>query len=352
MKNDLVVFSSDWHGDGVTAGSERFRDVFAVGEYIVDWAIEQKARAFVFGGDLSDPDSSLVHAALGAFSRLMKRLDDAGVLVWIVPGNHDVNEDSRGSTIYDGLDPWMRVARDPRALEGLPRATLALPYVPRARGYDPAAFVAAASPAPGDGTEFAYVVGHLNAEGATIGSESADFLRGRDVFWPTKALRERFPNAKLIGAHYHKPHEHDGITFGGAPAVLTFGEEGNKPRFLALRAADVESVEVPLRFVRPVVTVRTIADVDVVSGGGGATDSLVRVCSSDPAVMARAHERGIESVVPGPIESPDSAPAAQPGALDFEATARDIASRWADKSPAFNAAVTELVGGVLEQGRT
>ena len=69
MPNREVVVSSDWHWDARTGGVSRFLDATSVARYITDWAVARQVQAFVFLGDLCDPDSACVHRALGEFAK-------------------------------------------------------------------------------------------------------------------------------------------------------------------------------------------------------------------------------------------------------------------------------------------
>lgn len=347
MSNGIVI-TSDWHLDGRTAGAPRFDDVDRAGWHVVERASADDVDALLFLGDLCDPDSACVHRAVGAFATMCGMLREKKKRVIVVPGNHDVVEDEAGSTIYDGLAPWVEVVRSPLLLTVAGVTMFVLPYVPRSRSYDPAAEVENEA-----FDEVQLVVGHLNADGVQIGSESSDFLRGRDVFWPHVAIRKRWPNALMVGGHYHGPQtsEH-GITFVGSTTVLTFGEEGHVPRYLVARAAKrsgkvptVESVPMPAELVRRVVTVRTAEDAAGVGEG-----ELVRVCSKDAAVTEAVSQRAPLSLCPGPVEAEDAAPATS-NTADYEATALELAEHWGEAEGPVRAAVVEVVKGVLEQAR-
>ena len=79
------------------------------------------------------------------------------------------------------------------------------------------------------------ILGHLDIEGATPGSEITEMPRGKEVFWPTKAIAEYMPEAICLGGHIHSKgvYERDGVKIHvvGSLSRLTFGEENLTPGY-------------------------------------------------------------------------------------------------------------------------
>jgi hypothetical protein len=78
------------------------------------------------------------------------------------------------------------------------------------------------------------VIGHLSLSGAKMGSESADMARGRAIEWPIAAIKEYWPDAIMVGGHYHRQQTCNGVIFPGSLARLGFDEETNEPGYLIL----------------------------------------------------------------------------------------------------------------------
>lgn len=235
----IVVVTSDWHGDWSTSGLHRYADVSSAARRVVDETIAMNADLFVFLGDACDPDSQRVHLATEILTDAAARLYHAGVPSrWLV-GNHDVVEDGTGAHtlcalrgMATGLGDGVVEVYDRPAVEVFGNVTLvALPYVAAAAAYSPREFVESV---PATRVGPVIVVGHLMIEGITAGSESVDMPRGRDVWFPREAVRERWPNAVCLNGHYHEAQTFEGIVIPGSLERLTHGEESNEPGFVVV----------------------------------------------------------------------------------------------------------------------
>jgi DNA repair exonuclease SbcCD nuclease subunit len=223
-----AIISSDWHLDWITAGFPRYDEIDAAIDQSVDCAIKMPGASplYLFGGDLTDPDNLRCHAALAKAVQVAQRLNDGGVSSLWITGNHDVIEDGSGHHTLMALQhiPGVTVADSPELYGDV----FCLPFTPTSHSYDPDDIVRLAH-ARGDDPKV--VLGHLNVEGIVPGSETTQMPRGRDVFWPLDALKECWPNATLIGGHYHERQNYKGINIIGSLARLAFGEEDNDPAF-------------------------------------------------------------------------------------------------------------------------
>lgn len=247
-----LLISSDWHPDRVTAGISRFDEVQAAVDVTVAQAVEHCVDAYLWLGDLCDPGGMRSYRAIAMLMRAVIRLNSHGIDFVGITGNHDVIDDGSGSSV---LTPLKELTLDdvfivdaPRMVELYTRSgevqtlktlkVLCLPFTPRSHSYDPEEVVAQCEEAD-------IVMGHLNIEGITPGSETTDMPRGREVFFPYKSVRNKFPNALLLNGHYHKGtvwkgkagRFKQGITIPGSLARLTFGEEHIMPRYLIVEAS-------------------------------------------------------------------------------------------------------------------
>jgi DNA repair exonuclease SbcCD nuclease subunit len=251
-----ILATSDWHGDHITQGVRRFDELQTAVREIVDIAIEEEVDAFIFGGDLCDPDSgSCVFRVVRMALEAANRLNDARIPNYWLVGNHDVIEDGSGDTTLDpllalqceGLDT--KVIRDPELFshsmirKSHEYAFLALPFTPTTRNYDAAKWVTEKL-APNKTGEHRVsfgkgiiVLGHLSVPGVQPGEETTEMPRGRDVEFPIQALADSGrPIACVIHGHYHRQQTlelpHIGKCFiPGSLAQLTFSEEGKQSGF-------------------------------------------------------------------------------------------------------------------------
>lgn len=232
-----ILVSSDWHLDSVTAGVERFNDLKAAVWELYHFAKAERVDLFMFLGDLCDPDTSRAYRAMAFSIEVALTFADDGIpSIWIT-GNHDVIEDGHGSSTLLPLHKAVAcrnvtvVDRPMPVVQHMPINLIALPYTPRSHNYDPEAYVRGLE-TKRITTEPTVIAAHLNIEGIGPGSETTDLPRGRDVFLPVAAIRERWPDAIVLNGHYHKRQTFNGVHIPGSLERLTFGEEENEPGYL------------------------------------------------------------------------------------------------------------------------
>lgn len=236
MKPTHVYVTSDWHGDWLTDGQWRLKDLEQQTDALLD-AIERDEGAmqiFVFLGDLSNPYSRHVHHAVAHGVRVACRLNQLGVPNYWLVGNHDIIEDDKVShtllelkAIEDQLT--LVIDRPTHSRFGANAEAIWLPYTSPRNNYSPAEFV---SNVKGLGLK-RLIFGHLNIEGITAGSETTSMARGRDVFWPFDAIANAgWGDALWFNGHYHEAQTFRGIHIPGALLRLCHGEEQNNPGYL------------------------------------------------------------------------------------------------------------------------
>lgn len=240
----LLVHTGDWHVDRKTLGVARRHEVEQAAVETVQYAVQKRAAAWVFTGDLCDPeDGAEVERAIAFAIGLARWLDDEGIdSVWM-PGNHDVFHNGTGRSVLTPLTTIGRrrvlVAEWPKEVRPGGIRLLALPYCSDTgpHRYEPVEAVRGYRSAPGVREDGRIVVAtHLSFEGAQLGEESREMARGRDVQFP---WQECDPRWTIIGGHYHRRQVIEGpggrrAFICGAPARLTFGEASNVPAFTAL----------------------------------------------------------------------------------------------------------------------
>lgn len=235
-----IVASSDWHLDQSTAGVDRYDDVCRAIDVSVHAAIDMDADAYLMCGDLTDPNTVRSHRAVAKAIEVQGTLQLARIEPLFVAGNHDVIEDGSGMTTMSPLaatgrgwvfeQPTMRQLSLKRA-----KATvIALPFTATSHDYDPDAFIRKCAESGDFDNRPVLIVGHLNLEGISPGSETTDMPRGRNVYWPMDAINECFPDATVIGGHYHTPQEYKGVTIIGSMVRLRFDERDNTPGYIVV----------------------------------------------------------------------------------------------------------------------
>lgn len=241
-----MVCTSDWHPDQSTAGVDRYEDVAAAVNVSVEAALDMKADAYLMCGDLTDPNTVRAHRAVALATDAQTRLVRGGVVPLWLPGNHDVIEDGSGMSTMESLrycspDGIDHVMKEPGCFvfqnaKGHTQAhVIHLPFTPSSHPYDPDALVRELADSDREWDAMPVIVcGHLNVEGISAGSETTEMPRGRDVFWPLDALAECFPNAVLVGGHYHAPQNFKGLEIIGSLVRLRFDERNNELGYMVL----------------------------------------------------------------------------------------------------------------------
>ncbi len=250
------LLSSDWHVDATTAGVERFEDLDAYVEKLLERLDVGDIDVFVFLGDAFDPGSPHESRWASKFARAARAINERTRIgsIWLA-GNHDVLEisekgipvttlstikamtDNNGDTFINSSGV-LRVVELPECIEvgvGDKRvAVLALPYVARSvmsgtpyAEAEASAFDLARAIGNDDGPVL--VFGHLSFNGMTPGSE-AEMLRGRDVMFPLEQVLQLRPTFVANG-HYHAREviNRGGLTIQivGSPMPFTFGERAD-----------------------------------------------------------------------------------------------------------------------------
>lgn len=230
-----LVVVSDTHWDARTAGVPRFAEVDGAYRRAARHAIEVKADAFVHLGDSFDPDAGPVgYRALATIAECSLALGRVGIETLVLAGNHCVIEDSRvgiRSVVSPLCELGVRVFDEPGFFNLKGTLFLALPFTPSWAPYSPldwaAKFVERTEGKRG------VVLGHLDLEGVTAGSEASDFARGRDVFWPLDFLAPLSRKYLLLGGHIHRRQVYRGVHIVGSLCRLAFGEdEVSEPGFI------------------------------------------------------------------------------------------------------------------------
>lgn len=239
-----LVVCSDAHLDYVTAGVSRFEEIERAMRAAAHHAVRVKADAFVFAGDLSDPDSgSATLRAISAACEIARWLaENETVAIWLV-GNHDVTHDGYGtstlSPIGEGVISQPRRVYDAKwshDLICLPHCTEPVDYAEHLRSLTK----------PGQPN---IVISHLTVSGIGPGEETTEMPRGAERLLPIVMIEELAQTTCVIQGHYHAGGRyhlkdgkaHEGSRAGciplyvvGSLARLTFGEEQNAPSFFEL----------------------------------------------------------------------------------------------------------------------
>lgn len=248
-----MVVVSDLHLDKTTLGVSRKPEVELALQQATEHAIATRADAFVFLGDLADPDSrGATLKAIDVVCKAALRLSRARIMsIWIA-GNHDVEEDGSGATTLTPLlglesassDDWVLdhgaeeapifIAEGPRLIPVIDAQILCLPYTAVSRTYDPAVVAESAFQKGGP----VIVAAHLMIPGIVPGSETTEMPRGRAVTFP---VRETTQAVVRMNGHYHLRQDFDPgdggapIHIPGAPVPFAFGEEGNPSAFSVIK---------------------------------------------------------------------------------------------------------------------
>lgn len=225
--------------DPETGLESRLTDFLNTFDYIINKAIEEKVGAFIFAGDAyktRDPSPTQQRG----FGEKIRRIVKAGVPVLMVVGNHDTpNAEGKANTldIYSALEMenvW--VSRHPEFIN-LPTRSgnlqiITAPWLQRGDFKTlgdklPAMYAKIKSDQP------AVLVGHLEVEGASFGSEKGLAILN-DVTIPLSLLTDRRLSYVALG-HIHKYqvlNKDPLVIYPGSPDRIDFGEEKDDKGFI------------------------------------------------------------------------------------------------------------------------
>jgi DNA repair exonuclease SbcCD nuclease subunit len=228
-----ILHTSDWHLDAVTVGMRRIDDLKAAVQRTVDIAIEKKVDAYVFHGDLADPDcGSILVRVLAIAIDTALALAHADIPSFWIAGNHDVIEDGSGLTT---LHPLAQLRSKVHVYEA-PEIVMwdedceivFLPFTSRTALYDANEFMQR-HPFT-EGVKRRMVFGHCTGlDGVVIGSESRDMARGAELPFPIAECRRQDVTLCVTGHWHRQQRTPDGVYIPGTLERLRFDEEGNAP---------------------------------------------------------------------------------------------------------------------------
>lgn len=225
--------------DPETGLESRLVDFLKTFDFIVDTAIKEEVDAVLFAGDAYKSRDPTPTQQRG-FGERIKRLAKNHMPVILVVGNHDTpNADGKANTldIYSALEiENVFVCRKPQFLNINTKSgnlqIIAIPWLQKEKyktiGEELVSFYEKRNK-----KDPAVLVGHLEVEGASFGSEKGLAITN-DVTVPLSLLTERRLAYVALG-HIHKHQklsENPLVVYAGSPERIDFGEEKEDKGFV------------------------------------------------------------------------------------------------------------------------
>lgn len=227
--------------DPETGLETRLLDFLNTLDFMVDYAIKEKIDAFIFAGDAyktRDPSPTQQRG----FGGRIKRIAKAGIPVVMVVGNHDTpNAEGKANTldIYSALEidnVW--VSRKPEFIK-IPTKSgelqvITAPWLHKA-DFKTLGENLLSKYEKIDPSNPAILVGHLEVEGASMGSEKGLAI-ANDVTIPLSLLTDRRLSYVALG-HIHKYQElakTPPVIYSGSPERIDFGEAKEEKGFVVV----------------------------------------------------------------------------------------------------------------------
>jgi len=219
--------------DPTTGLESRLIDFFNTLDFIIDYAIKEQVDAVIFAGDAyktRDPSPTQQRG----FGERIKRVPKAGIPLIMVVGNHDTpNAEGKANTldIYSALEVENMWVSRKSELINIPTKSgnlqvITAPWLQKSDfkslGADLPHFYSKINPA-----EAAILVGHLEVEGASMGSEKGLAIIN-DATIPLSLLTDKRLSYVALG-HIHKyqnlnPSDNPPVIYSGSPERIDFGE--------------------------------------------------------------------------------------------------------------------------------
>lgn len=230
--------------DPETGLESRLVDFFRTFDSIIDCALDQIVDAVLFAGDMYKTRDPSPTQQRGVSERI-KRLTKAGIPLVLVVGNHDTpSSDGKANTldIYSALEvDNVTVIRTPQLINLATKSgdlqIIGLPWLHKVNfkllGEKISSMYEKLKP-----DSPSIVVGHLEVEGASFGSEKGLALSS-DLTTPLSLLTDRRLSYVALG-HIHK-HQvlstNPPVVYSGSPERIDFGEEKEKKGFILVEIA-------------------------------------------------------------------------------------------------------------------
>ena len=239
---DLHIGMSNYSKlDPETGLDSRLIDFLNTFDLMVNTAIKEEVDVFLLAGDAyktRDPSPTQQKG----FGQRLKKLTKAGIPVILVVGNHDTpNAEGKANTldIYSALEVdnvW--VSRSPEFLK-IPTKSgvlqvITAPWLHKAEFKDLGEKLLSHYEKI-DSTSPAIVVGHLEVEGSSMGSEKGLAI-GSDVTVPLSLLTDRRLSYVALG-HIHKHQilsQNPPVVYSGSPERIDFGEAKEEKGFIII----------------------------------------------------------------------------------------------------------------------
>lgn len=238
-----LVWISDTHLDLTTDSIDRNEEIESVIMFAVRHAVKIHAHYFVFGGDVFDGNPS--DEAVSVLIRALNVLCEAGIIVWVMDGNHE--KKSRGKASYlhfvQDLKPyknlfWVHDIKTVKVFKGtyfsffphVNKATIPEPFrVPQ----DYVEHRAEKIIKKFDFFWQHFVFSHLNVRGVIPGTEE-HMLKKSEVYLPdqfhTKSYIDK-PFPTVLNGHIHSASKSGWVNIIGSPIFVSFGEKDKEKYF-------------------------------------------------------------------------------------------------------------------------
>jgi len=250
------IFTSDFHLGVTTDGLDRTDEIYSVIKYIFVYAINEKCKFIVLGGDLfnhNNPSETLIALIIN----LLDFLNHKGITVYIYPGNHDSFQSGKRRSCLEYIKELqayknIKLITDIRCIKVFETEYdnvyfTFLPYLNKAhidkkyknpQEYFDKKCKTILKRIPPKATH--YVFSHLNVKNHMPGSEEI-FLKKVDIYIP-ECLSEERPGQYLpivINAHLHTRQKINNINIIGSPAFCDFGEKEIHKYFVEINVSSL-----------------------------------------------------------------------------------------------------------------
>ena len=247
-----VAATGDIHVGLTVEELDRSEEALAALECFVDWCVKHKPTLAEIGGDIFDYNHPL-SAHVAAVMRLLRKLDDAGIQVVVMMGNHDAIADLEqlwaGRPLQEAGYTNIRFATEPCVLDlGANQWLMCLPHVTKTmamnKGFKtPQDFIETWARQTLDKWKGLplIVCCHMNIWCAKTGTETM-MLRQSDLQLPPWVLEHE--NVGIVIAHHvHTPQNHGKLWLPGSPLCTDFGDVEENKSFLVAKSEDLREWE-------------------------------------------------------------------------------------------------------------
>lgn len=212
---------TDIHYGARGNGQQHLEDCGEFIDWVCDQVVNQSIEALVFLGDWFESRESIMLHTLDASYRDTKKLNDLGIPVYMITGNHDLryktSREISSTLMYGEFDNFVMVKDSPLEVNFDGSPCLIVPFLFDHEYGSMAEYI----------NSFEYVFGHFEFKNFVVTGKTVKLEHGPDhqIFNTPK---------RVFSGHFHKRQIQDNVVYIGNPFPTNYGDVMDTERGMAV----------------------------------------------------------------------------------------------------------------------